>query len=153
MKFSPLFAAGISFYQIWKVQKFSLLNMSILSLSFYLIYLQGGADIRFYSVVGFFGVFLLCIFSKMAWIRISPLIYLGKISYALYLIHQFLGYGIISYLTSKGVNFNYAVMAAIIISVLIAGLMTRFIEQNSIKFIKSSWENYKQRKAHKITVA
>lgn len=68
------------------------------------------------------------------------LIYLGKISYALYLIHQFIGYTIqYALINSIGINNGLVILLVpIIVSILLAMLVTELFEKPFL-----SWANKK----------
>lgn len=63
-------------------------------------------------------IFLLAAFGKLEKIAIRPLLFLGAISYPLYLIHQIAGYRVIEALSDYG--FAYPVAASVAASVMIA---------------------------------
>ncbi|MDZ4148760.1 MAG: acyltransferase, partial [Flavobacteriaceae bacterium] len=84
------FLAGINFYKIWKEDS-KLINHIQILLSLLVIGIINDAETFIVSTL-FFIIFYLFVFEKLRFIAVKPLIYLGEISYALYLIHQFIGY-------------------------------------------------------------
>ena len=58
----------------------------------------------------------------------APLVALGEVSYALYLIHQILGYGIIRSLEAAGWHAGLAVATALAASLVVATLVRRWVE-------------------------
>lgn len=143
LQYIPLFAAGIIFYFIWKKQTISLLHGLMLCLCIVTQILHSGLDTRLIAVTLYFIIFILGVFSKLTWMVNRPLIFFGNISYALYLIHQMIGYRIIYHLSQQGLDYNYAIMIAIVISMTLATLLTKLIEQPVLKFIK----NHRQKKS------
>lgn len=59
----------------------------------------------------------------------APLVFLGTISYTLYLLHQNIGYAVIRRLSQLGVNSYLAIAAAIVLSVGLAALVSFVIER------------------------
>jgi peptidoglycan/LPS O-acetylase OafA/YrhL len=81
-------------------------------------------------VLGFyFLLFILFVNHKLGFIVSKPTLFFGKISFALYLIHQFISIDlIIPELLKLGCPFWPAVFAALSISVVLATGITYFIE-------------------------
>ncbi|MFD2516579.1 acyltransferase family protein [Salinimicrobium flavum] len=132
--YGSLFLIGINFYKIWKgtsdwqnhLQIFICLGLTL-----------------FYPKLEFFAVttlivfiFYLMVFGKLKFLKISILLFLGKISYSLYLIHQYLGYTIQLKLIYAGIeNFIVLLIIPLLISILIASLITFYIEKPIISFL------------------
>ncbi|MCF6117305.1 acyltransferase [Mesorhizobium muleiense] len=69
--------------------------------------------------------------------RMGPLAWVGRISYSLYLIHQFLGITIIRSLKVAGANDVTALGIAVVVCIVLAALSYRFIEGPGAKAIMS----------------
>jgi peptidoglycan/LPS O-acetylase OafA/YrhL len=89
----------------------------------------------------------LAIQGYLRFITIKPLIFLGTISYSLYLIHQNIGYAIIRGLYQYEVNPYISIVIAIIMCLILATLMTFIIEKPALKFIKRGYEKNKLAKS------
>lgn len=72
-------------------------------------------------------VVFLAIYKRLVIVELRPLIYLGGISYTVYLIHQNVGYVIINCLSAK-MPFAIAVVIAIIVSVLFWNCLQKLVE-------------------------
>ncbi|BAY18888.1 putative acyltransferase [Anabaenopsis circularis NIES-21] len=92
-------------------------------------------------VAAFVGIFYLAIQGYLRCIRIKPLIFLGNISYSLYLIHQYIGYAIIRTLYSYKLNPNISIIITIICSIALATLISKFIEYPAMIFIRNKYKN------------
>lgn len=131
--YSYLFIAGISFYKIWNnggslgSLKYHFLILLCLIYSFAKDIEEG------FVVLLCFGLFYLFVFQKLKIITsfklFKPFVFLGDISYSLYLIHQFIGMIIIFYLSKYIENYLVLLTIPIIFSVLLAWLITRFLEK------------------------
>jgi len=97
-----------------------------------------------YGIIILFYFFLFVLFTldKLKFIVNKPLIFLGKISYPLYLIHNYLGSKIIipTLVYSKRFNFNIsvAIIITIVIVIIIATLITNLIEIPANKALKKT---------------
>ncbi len=136
----PLFYAGIIFYKIFIKAVKSNINYLILAFCLVLqvaIYDQGGRAKYFISqmeyagmLIFFFGVFWLFIKGKLKFIISKPSLFLGKISFSLYLIHQFISIDvIIPYLEKQlGINFWISCAMTLPVVLILGSLVTFFIE-------------------------
>ena len=88
-------------------------------------------------------LFYLLIFNLLKFIAFKPLLFIGQISYALYLVHQFIGYIIIMELNKMGISNQWILLLIpIVFSILIASLVSYIIEpkvinQLNLKFSKN----------------
>lgn len=87
-------------------------------------------------------LFYLAIKGRLRFITLKPLIFLGTISYSLYLIHQNIGYAIIRTLYQYQVTPYVSILIAICTSISLATLMTFFVEKPTMQLVK---EKYKMR--------
>ncbi len=147
----PFFLAGICFYNL----KFNLLSKSNSRSQLVLIFLclvvgillfdNGGYSNNYlnrteYTITSifYFGIFFLFINNKLFFIVNQFTIRLGNISYTLYLIHGYIGSKFLIPILTKYYNFN--IISSIIITtifvVILASLITKFIEQPSIKWMR-----------------
>lgn len=136
----PLFLAGIIFYKIMQKEGKSYLNYLFLALCF-IVQSQlfdntprTGIFISYHEYVGmlvfYFTIFIFFVNHKISFIATKPLLFLGKISFSLYLIHQFISIDlIIPQLQKHGIeNFWVTSLIALATSLTIATLITFFIE-------------------------
>ncbi|BAV04282.1 membrane protein [Filimonas lacunae] len=92
-------------------------------------------------LVAYFIIFLLFVYEKLDFIAIKPSLFYGRISYSLYLIHQFLSAGVLLPLLTGSwhLNFWLAVIIILAVNTLIAYLINRYIENVSLHFIKNRY--------------
>jgi len=137
LQYNHLFGAGILFYLIKKagISKQYLLPL-LLCLAAQ--WLQGDTTASL-IVSGFFAIFTLFIYEKLTFIAIKPLIWLGSISYSLYLLHQNIGYIIIREIEAKGFAPNIAIFSALAVSLLLAHVVMKIIERPCQKWIKNKY--------------
>jgi peptidoglycan/LPS O-acetylase OafA/YrhL len=68
------------------------------------------------------------------------LVFLGSISYALYLIHQNIGYIIINKMYGLGSNSHIAVFIAFLCSVILAAILTYKVEKPMIDVLRTFYK-------------
>ncbi|WP_353722377.1 acyltransferase [Dyadobacter sp. 676] len=134
----PLFFSGILFFQLKNGgNRFRILALLLFTLisSFYL-HDKGGRAMYVVNfaehctlITLFHILFALLITGKLRFLAAKPLLYLGKISYCLYLIHQYVGTHLItSFTKGMGMNIHAALVVTIVIIIGLASLVTFFIE-------------------------
>ncbi|BAU10863.1 putative acyltransferase [Leptolyngbya sp. NIES-3755] len=94
-------------------------------------------------VAAFVVVFYLAIQGYLKWICVKPLIFLGTISYSLYLVHQNIGYAMIRSLYQINVNPNLSILMTTIAMMLIATGITFGVERPALKWIRDRYELWK----------
>ena len=136
LKYGYFFIIGICFYKI-KFEKPLLVNHILIFLSYAVYILNIGLSIKTFFIGFFILIFYLFVYGKLKWIIIKPLIFLGKISYPLYLLHQFIGYYIIFSLLENNVsNSLILLMTPLIFTIALSFLYTEYLEKKAILFLR-----------------
>lgn len=145
--YSHLFVAGIILFII-KCKGYTVLRLALLS-SVVLIQTMQEGVLGGAIILGFIVIFLLSIFNRAAFLRHFMLVYLGTISYSLYLIHHMLGFRIIQAFQESGLSPDLSILLTIIIVLLLASALTFYIERPLLKISKSRWTERKKLKLTK----
>ncbi|WP_157486821.1 acyltransferase family protein [Dyadobacter alkalitolerans] len=150
----PLFFSGIIFYLIKdgkNVLRDSVLLLFSLVAACYLHGFGGRSryhvtPVEHYSILTFYHiVFALAIFGKLTFLNKAPLLFLGRISYCLYLIHQYIGMQLLPILTGTWkLNIYPALLITIASVVLISYIVNKFIEAPANRLIRHSYSNRSQ---------
>ncbi|WP_155800656.1 acyltransferase [Pontibacter sp. BAB1700] len=143
------FYAGILFYLLMKQPEKRNIVLTHLLFSIAVIvalYLPEGLP-HTLVVISFFGVFYLGLIGKMEFLVNKVLLFLGSISYALYLIHQFVGYVIINETKHLFGDSLLVIVPPLAITLTAAWLITAYIEKPVVSRLKT-W--YKQRSGHTL---
>ncbi len=143
-----LFMAGIIYYKIrtegatgWRV---------VIILAAYLVQLsafENGGMSHFYISFKeyfvilslYFGIMFFMVYDKLNFLTIKPLLFLGSISYPLFLIHQFISRSVIMavLITYEGYSFWTAAAVALTASIALATFVTKVVEKHLGAFIKN----------------
>jgi peptidoglycan/LPS O-acetylase OafA/YrhL len=95
MNYLPFFTAGICFYKI--INQDDDVKRNILYLAFSLLSTAAIYSFKHFLVFSvFYIVFYLALSGRMMFLQFKPFVFMGGISYSLYLIHQNIGYVIIN---------------------------------------------------------
>jgi len=130
-----LFIAGIIFFQLWSGALNIKFALPVLLLSLAIAYLANNG-LNCLVVIAFYVIFPLAIFGKIKLLNQKVLVWLGTISYSLYLIHQNIGYGIIQKCYSMNIPASISITGSIILSLIIAHLLSTYVEKPSMKKLR-----------------
>lgn len=141
IKFIPWFAIGIMIYRLvsnhgTKYLDYFIILASLLSLASIdspgLALIGIGLSLTLYAAAS----------GKLGVLRWGVLVWLGEISYTLYLLHENIGWAVLLKLKSAGLDTNLAIAATIVLALAMASFLTRFVEQPVMKWIRL---RYRQR--------
>jgi peptidoglycan/LPS O-acetylase OafA/YrhL len=137
LDYGNLFVAGIMFYKLTKDFRGAYLYPIILSV-FADYVLRGGMHCILISLL-YLAFFLLAI-GRLSWLGVKPLVFVGSISYSLYLIHQNIGFVIIRSLYQRGFATRWStILVPLTISVAVASVMYFFLEKPAIAAVRTKW--------------
>jgi peptidoglycan/LPS O-acetylase OafA/YrhL len=140
LTFAPLFLAGILFYKIYVTRaalpaRYLGLAMCLLS-QFWLF--KFGRSHNYISekeyllmLVVYFGLFTLFVRGNLAFLVSRVTLFFGKISFALYLVHEYVSLNVVIPFLTQRLHLNFWLAAGAIafpLTVLLAFLITRYIE-------------------------
>ncbi|GJD57925.1 acyltransferase family protein [Methylobacterium dankookense] len=90
-------------------------------------------------VLAFTGAVWAAATGRLRWLGRAPLVFLGTISYPLYLLHQILGFAIIRHLEAARWPAGAAIAAALAIVVLLSTLVRATVEVPAQRAIRRAW--------------
>ena len=147
VKYFPLFYAGILLYKT-KTEGVIIKRMVLFCTTFII---QCLLFAKFYHnnealaittyvpvLVVIYALFLLYLFDKLSFVVNPVTQWLGKISYSLYAIHQYVGASIIIPLLMKVAHFPFwlAAATALVFVLLLASMINHFIEKPALNYLK-----------------
>jgi peptidoglycan/LPS O-acetylase OafA/YrhL len=141
----PFFAMGILFYKLYHGESRRLLNHAMIAACIAVI---GVVREPVYLPVALIctTVFYLFVFGRLSWLQTAPFTFLGAISYSLYLLHQEIGFDIIWHLEHDAqVTSSLAIAIAIVVSTILATLVTYCVERPVMRVIRKWWQQRRER--------
>ncbi len=131
-----LFIGGIYFFHLYNDKKNMIHHLFVLFSLFSFIHFNHSLSIKI--IVSFYYLlFYLFIFNKLNWIVIKPLLFLGQISYPLYLIHNNIGFAMLLKLKKWGVNELFSIITVVLCVILLAWVIMKYIEKPIIRYLKT----------------
>jgi peptidoglycan/LPS O-acetylase OafA/YrhL len=136
-EYAHLFAAGMLFYRLRQGATGWTWHALILG-CFAMQAFQNPAPMPL--VAGFFLVFYAVVGQRLGLLGARPLVWLGTISYSVYLLHQILGYEIIHQAYRHGIGPWVSIPAAVVATLLLASAVSTWIERPAVAGIRGAWK-------------
>lgn len=138
IRYIPFFAAGVLFYRAHQRQDERWVSAVLLiacAIALWLIWSWREAAV---VAVGS-AIFTAILSGNLEMLRTDLFVYLGTISYSLYLLHQNIGYIIIAGLDSRGLAPGLDVLIATSVILLLASVLTFSLERPAMRSIRSAY--------------
>lgn len=142
LDYANLFIAGMMFYLMMK-QGESMKRWLLIASCLLVQWVVSSGELTL-IVGGFFIIFYLAVKGYLSFIVWRPLVFLGAISYSLYLVHQNIGYVIIRALNQHGVNPNVSIVIAMSLTVGLASAITLTVEQPMLRAIRTGYGKFRE---------
>lgn len=141
--YAHLFIAGMMFYRL-KTEGNERWRHFVIACCLGMQWFAGGLE-AVLMVAGFFALFYLAIWDRLSFIAIRPLVWLGTISYSLYLIHGGIGDVMMPWL--RGVWDAPAVLLLVPLaaSIAVATAMTFWVERPGLRLIRAYYGRIRER--------
>ncbi len=143
LQFGGFFMAGILFYKIVVDKENTFWNHLFISCTLVLnclLYNKWENEGTFVFVPLVYLVFYLFSFGYLDWLKSKALLFLGTISYPLYLIHQNLGYTMIKQFELWGFAGFYVVVFTTVFFIGVGTIITLYLEQPLLKMFRNKLE-------------
>ena len=136
--YSPFFAIGIVFYRAWR-EGWTRWSAALLALAFFVELLLGGFQ-GLVVTLGFALVVWMALNGWMLFLVNRLTLWLGTISYSLYLTHRNLGYLLLSWLHERSVGAFIAIAVTLLAALALATALTYALERPASTAIRSWYE-------------
>lgn len=136
VKYAPLFIGGMLIYRIYRYGRPAVADAALLALAV----CHGLVAYKFpYSlfVLGCFAVFSLAVAGRLNGLANTPMLWLGSLSYSLYLVHQNIGYGVITWSYNAGLPGWLGVCLALATVLLLASLIHYSVEKPALRWFRT----------------
>jgi peptidoglycan/LPS O-acetylase OafA/YrhL len=134
-RYAPLFISGMLIYRWYRHGRPDPGEQALLALAVGHSLLSYKAPFNLVVFAGY-AVFMLAITGRLEGLCRAPLLWLGRLSYSLYLVHQNIGYGIISTAYTAGLPGWIGILLALISAITLAILIHRLIEQPALGWFR-----------------
>lgn len=138
VEYIPFFAIGIAAYRVWCGERRWLQQLPLLAFGYGVVILIDPWQMT-YVYPASLTMFAAIAANRTAFLRQRALIWLGSISYPLYLIHQYAGFAVMDALQIAGIPPLVAITVALTLVLSAAWMITRFIERPALHIIRNMW--------------
>ncbi|MBQ0831740.1 acyltransferase [Marinobacter sp.] len=132
VKYAPLFIGGMLIFRIYRYGRPVAGDSALLALAVCHGLLAYKLPYSLF-VLGCFAVFALAVAGRLNWLANKPMLWLGSLSYSLYLVHQNIGYGVITLSYNAGLPGWLGVCLALAMALLLASLIHYSIERPALR--------------------
>lgn len=145
LDYAHLFIIGMLLYKIFSSETISIRKFVLIIACLFFSLLKHGTEQTLFVML-FTTAFILILKGHLIHLRWKPLIFLGTISYSLYLIHLNLGLVTIKTLEKIGINLNVCILISLVLALLLATIVTFLIEKPAIKLMKERYKNWQAKR-------
>jgi peptidoglycan/LPS O-acetylase OafA/YrhL len=139
LEFTPFFAIGILFYRVYRRQGSPAWNYALVAAAYALVLYRWPASVAL-MIAAACGVLWMVARGGFAPLRFRPLVFFGTISYSLYLVHQKIGYAILTELASRGWAPMARIALATLVAVALATGITFLVERPAMAAIRKRYK-------------
>ena len=142
-QYIPFFAIGMICYRLFMGTTSVRWAIAIIAFSILTELCLDGIEMGIVAVV-VAAIFLLVSTGRGSWLRARPLLWLGTISYPLYLLHENIGRTVIHSIESRGFGEVVAVPIAVGIALLLATAVNRLVEVPALEWIRARYRRFSE---------
>jgi peptidoglycan/LPS O-acetylase OafA/YrhL len=143
LNYAYLFVGGICFYKIFTKTATKLTYATLIaSVTMVPVFTPVDGLLAVFISYGIFGLFLT---GNLRVLNARLFVFMGTISYALYLVHQNIGYVVMLEIRDRGHSENWGIVGAMVVAITLATAITYLVEKPLISLIRSHYKNWKER--------
>jgi peptidoglycan/LPS O-acetylase OafA/YrhL len=142
----PFFAIGVLFYRLTSGAGRVSTNWALIAASIGVVALVN-RPVYTWVVLTCTAIFWLFRSNRLGFLRARPFVFLGTISYSLYLLHQTIGFDVLWHVERHGASGTVAVLVATVIMLALASALTFAVERPAMKWIRARWKGRRGRGA------
>lgn len=135
-RYAPLFISGMLIYRWHHHGRPGLADLALLALSMGHCLIAYKAPFNLF-VAGCYAVFILAAAGRLNFLARPILLWLGSVSYSLYLVHQNIGYGIIGAVYHAGLPGQLGVLIALAVAIGLAAALHYGIEKPALRWFRA----------------
>lgn len=142
--YGPYFGAGILFFKLRHATVSAERWRDVAGIAACLgavAIMRPGADLVASALC--FAIFALLASGRLSMLANRPLLFLGTISYSLYVVHQNIGFLVIRHATELGVGTNTAIALAILVALTLATATTFLVERPAQRWVRSTLKRWR----------
>jgi peptidoglycan/LPS O-acetylase OafA/YrhL len=140
LEYMPFFAIGMICYRLYQDTEEKVASYFLITLCVVSVLIIDGLEVAVVALL-MTAVFVLFIMNRLSFLGHPVLVFLGTISYPLYLVHQYIGYAVLTRLYSYAVEPHLAIVLTIGLAILISTVLTFAVEKPVMRFIRDRYRS------------
>lgn len=140
------FAIGMASYRVWAGDRRWSEQVPLLALILLTVTVSETWDVILFTA-GLILTFWAMVEGRLEWICVRPLIWIGQISYSLYLVHQHIGFTIMLRTDAAGWHPLVGYVLAIGAAIALGYSVNRYVERPCARHLTALWDRWKARRA------
>jgi len=146
--YSAFFSIGAAAYLDFRQRRVAPSTWGLFALAGVAAWLAGGLP-GLVVAAAMVLLFALLVWRRAGLLNLSPLVFIGTVSYPLYLLHQNIGYVILRNLRAQGVDYGWAIALACVVTLAAATALTFGIERPAQRRLRA-WRETRRLRAGQI---
>lgn len=143
------FAIGMVAWQVWSGRRSWRDQAPLLALILLTVTISETWDVILFTALLML-TFWAMIEGRLRWICVPPLIWVGQISYSLYLVHQHIGFTIMLRADAAGWHPVIGYALAIAAAIGLGFAVNRYVERPCARYLTALWDRRKSRRAARL---
>jgi len=146
LRYVPFFAIGMVSYRVWAGQRSWRQQIPVIAAILMTIAVCETPDLLLAGVilVGCFGAMLA---GNLRWLCWAPLLWIGQISYSLYLVHQHIGFTIMYNMDRAGIAPGIGYAVAVVAAIVLGALIHYLVERPVGRVLQQQWRDWRGRRS------
>ncbi|CAN5213529.1 acyltransferase [soil metagenome] len=139
LRYVPFFAIGMLFYRIWSGQRAVRAQLPYFAAILATVAMLEKPDLLLAAVI-LIAIFSAMLRSYLRFLCVRPLLWLGGISYSLYLVHQHIGFVIMMKTAELGIDPWTGFAAAILTAIMLGATLNHLVERPAQRALERWWK-------------
>lgn len=139
LRYIPFFVIGMLYFRIWSGQRSMRAQVPYFVAVLLTVLLTDTPDLLVAAVI-LVAIFAAMLSGWLTWLCVRPLLWLGGISYSLYLVHQHVGFVIMLKAAQWGLNPWVGFGIAFLVAIALGALLNRLVERPAQRAIEGWWK-------------
>jgi peptidoglycan/LPS O-acetylase OafA/YrhL len=150
LRYVPFFAIGMVSYRVWAGERSWREQAPILAAILTTIAVSETPDLLLVGIL-LIACFGAMVAGRLRWLCAAPLLWVGQISYSLYLVHQHIGFTIMFNMDRAGYAPGLAYATAVAAAIALGALLHRCVERPAARWAMGIWQGLKSMRAAPVT--
>jgi peptidoglycan/LPS O-acetylase OafA/YrhL len=141
LRYIPFFAIGMVSYRVWSGARSWRAQVPVLVAIVATIAVSETPDLILAALI-LIACFWAILAGHLRWLCVAPLLWIGQISYSLYLVHQHIGFTIMVNMDRAGFSPGMAYAVAVATAIILGAAVNRLVERPAARMVLARWMRF-----------